>query len=280
MKIIRSILLLVCISSSLNVFSQSDQISYKWKAPLLTFDITGFFDIPVGAARGNGSSTAVTNGNVSEFFKFNNYGTGLGVGFKIDSKIAVNKKRNFLVYLSLGFEQIQGDDTLVYISPNTLNGYPLSGSNTYGTYTGSGTSRIVIRNLYAGLGLEFVYKPDKPISFFIGSDFNLDYLYGFYMELPNITNSYTYYSINGAVRFGLNFNTGLQMRITNNIGFLLGFKYHITNLFNKSSSATNNNSMNLLDAAAPNLNSNLNKDRLISIFQPYLGFSLSFGFKK
>jgi len=272
--------ILACASSCLH--SQISLPPYQWKAPLVTFEIIGFFDIPEqGAKSSKYSSTNLTNGNISEFFSFANYGTGLGTGFNINAKVALNKKRNLLGYLSLGYEEIQGDDTLIYISPNGLHGYPQPGNGTYSTYTGAGTSRIEIRNLMAGIGIEYKYKPEKPVSLYVSTDFNIDYLYGFYLEEPYGANFYQiYYNINGAVRFGWSICTGVQLRVTNGMGFLVGIKYHISNLFGRSSSATTDNTMNLLDAAAPNLNSNLNKDRVIGILQPFLGFSTSLGFKK
>ncbi len=259
--------LIIIASTSL---SQNAPQSYKWKAPLITLEVTGMFNVPTGTARGS----------VTDFFTFTNFGCNLGIGFNVNAKIALNKKRNILALISAGFEQIEGDDyDNVYINGQNFNGYPLRDTMTFSTITGGGTSRVLIRNITAGIGIEYVFSPQKPVSPFVSADFNINNFFGYYTEDRN-TGGYIYYKINKAVRYGAELNAGVELRIKNNIGFIVGAKYHIANIIGRKSEATNDNTFNLLDAAATGLNSRLTNDRIISIFQPYLGFSAFLGFRK
>ena len=72
----------------------------------------------------------------------------------------------------------------------------------------------------------------------------------------------------------------MDYRITKYLGFVFGTKLKIDNLFGKTSDYTNPgdiNKMNLLDKAAPNLNSNLSSSRNINYFEFYIGFSVFAG---
>ena len=72
----------------------------------------------------------------------------------------------------------------------------------------------------------------------------------------------------------------MDYRISQNLGFVFGAKFKYSNLFGKSSAKTSDNfSINLLDKAAPYLNSHLNTNRDLTYFQFYLGFSVFVGKK-
>jgi hypothetical protein len=63
------------------------------------------------------------------------------------------------------------------------------------------------------------------------------------------------------------------------LGFVTGAKYIMSNLFGKKSEATTNspeeiNTMNLLDKASTELNTNLSQNRNLSYLQFYIGFTV------
>ena len=83
----------------------------------------------------------------------------------------------------------------------------------------------------------------------------------------------TTFNINSTSRVGIGISAGADYRISQNLGFVLGIKYKFDNLFGKQSEkTTEKNTLNLLDKASENLNSNLNKSRNIEYFEIYLGF--------
>jgi hypothetical protein len=261
----------VLVVINLNLRSQEADKNYKWKAPLITINGDFSYVIPLQDLHGSG---------VSDFFQFKNYGTRTGIAFNIDAKVALNKKRNLRAFLSLGFVQANRDDSLTYIDSNSLSrGYPLPGTSFYGAFSG-GQSRVLIRDLYIGLGVEHTLAPDKTVIPFFGVELSLDYIYGYYVQDPGLKGKDKNFNIKGGFRGGFGINTGADIRMLNNVGVILGAKYKFANVIGKNSvKTTENDAMGILDAAASNLNSLLNKNRNIGYFQFYLGLSVFLGLK-
>lgn len=238
------------------------------------FELAGSFNVPIGQSRGE----------VADFFKFQNYGLVYGIGFHLNVKYAANKKGSIYPFFSAGFAQLQNDVVgTSYIDSNIIrNGYPLPGNLIYNSTPG--TSLLVIRNIHAGLGVQYVFISKHSLLPFAGIEADYNYLWGFYEQIPNVVPGseglhQTQFNINPASRVGIAIDIGSDYRITNNLGFVFGAKYSIVNLFGKKSERTGigDNSMNLLDQSAPDLNSNLNTSRNISYLQFYIGFSVFAG---
>jgi len=259
------------------------QIEYKktFSPPLFIFELSGSFNVPIGSARGE----------MIDFFNFQNYGLVHGIGFHFNAKYDANKNASLYPYISGGFSQLQNDDRVrVYIDSNIIaNGYPLPGNNTY-TGTMGGLSLLVLRNIYAGIGLQYILNTKHKILPYAGIEVNYNWLWGFYQQTPNAVlgsepASIRTFNINSTSRFGAGIDIGIDYRIAENLGFVFGAQYKIANLFGKKSVATKPasqnpadlNTINLLDNAAPELNSNLSQSRNISYFQFYLGFTVFAG---
>lgn len=261
------------------------QITYRssssWKSPFLTIEAAGSYDAPVQDSPGK----------IGDFFSFKNYGTSLGWGAQFNFKFGVGPEAQYRPYLTLGYAQLEGhDDKTAYINSNWLpNGYPLTGSQL--VQSTNGTSDLILRNPYVGAGFEYAftttdYKKRQWIPFF-GVEMVANIITGVYRQTPTVS---TYPNLSGIpvtftiktdVRIGIGLGAGLDMRFTQGFGLVTGFKWKYANLIAKKSDfLLEENKMNLLDAAAPNLNTYLGNDRNIGYIEIYLGASFYIGKSK
>jgi hypothetical protein len=265
------------------IYSQKVDSSLTYKPPRVVLEFGGAFNYPVQDAFGS----------VGDFFKFQNYGAVYGIGFHLNLKYCANKKGKFFPYITIGFVQLQNEDnTHAFIDSNNISsGYPLPGTQMYNLTSAAVPSILILRDFYAGLGLQYIFNTNKSLIPFIGFEIDYHRLWGLYTQQPgtvvgnNTANEVTF-SINPASRVGIGADVGFDLRITKNLGFMFGTKYKIANLFGKQSQRTqpvngNNtgdlNTMNLLDKADTGLNINLNKSRNIAYLQFYLGFAVFIG---
>lgn len=236
-------------------------------------ELAGSFDVPVGNAKGE----------LGDFFKFQNYGLVYGIGFHFNMKYAATQK--LFPYFTAGFTHLQNDeDTISFIDSNLIrNGYPLPGNQIYNSTPG--TSMLIIRNFYAGLGLQYFFNSSQPLMPFAGIEITYNYIIGFYEQNPKIVPGSEgvhkeIFDIKPASRIGIGINIGADYRLAENLGFVFGIKYSAANLLGKNSERTlEKNTIALLDKSAPELNSHLNKDRNIGYLQLYVGFSVFLGRK-
>lgn len=259
-------------------FVVSNSYSQKWKSPIFSLEAAGSFDLPLQESKGN----------VGDFMQFKNYGTSIGWGAQFNFKFGLGNLGQYRPYLTLGYAQLEGrDDNFAYIDSNEIaHGYPLKGSQTYGSTPGS--SKIILRNPYVGLGFEyaFTYADKKKRSFipFIGIELLLNVISGIYRQTPINTPTGQFagqtvpFTIKTDVRMGIGGGAGADWRFTKVFGITFGLKYKIANLIGqKSDYLLEENKMNLLDQAATQLNTNLNKNRNIGYMEFYLGACFFFG---
>lgn len=264
-------------------FAQNDS-KKTFSPPRFIFELSGSFNVPVGSTRGE----------IIDFFNFQNYGLVHGIGFHFDAKYAANKSGTLYPYITGGFSQLQNDNKeRTYIDSNIIsNGYPLPGNETFHGTIG-GLSLLVLRDIYAGIGLQYILNTKNKLLPYAGIEINYHSLWGFYQQTPNavIGNEPAVirtFKINSTSRIGAAIDIGVDYRIAQNLGFVFGAQYKMANIFGKKSEATlpssqnpsDLNSMNLLDKAAPELNSHLSQDRNINYFQFYIGFTVFAGKRK
>jgi hypothetical protein len=229
---------------------------------------------------------------MADFFTFKNYGLVHGIGFDLEIGYAADKKSHLFPYISAGFVHLQNDDNEhAYIDSNNISyGYPLPGNQIYNTT--SGNSVLVFQIIHFGAGVLYFFSPKAHVSPFCGAELNYNYISGYYEQnsypLPGRTNEgKTEFDIKKTRRIGAGISLGFNYRMTDELGFMFGAKYIVANVFGKESVRTDaasvnpgdKNTMNLLDAAAPELNSNLNSNRSISYLQFKVGFSVFLGKK-
>src|SRR5438105_7606740 len=188
-----------------------------------------------------------------DFFNFKNYGLVHGIGFHFNAKYAANKSASLYPYFTVGFSQLQNDDRQrVYIDSNIIaNGYPLPGNAVYNGTMG-GLSLLVLRDIYAGIGLQYVLNTKHNLIPFAGFEINYHRLWGFYQQTPNAVLGsepavIRTFNINSTSRVGAGFDIGIDYRIAQNLGFVFGAQYKIANLLGKKSESTKPASQNPSD---------------------------------
>ena len=291
MNIIKSTGLLLLLSAFLfssAVFSQVKTKSTKFKAPQFVVELNGAYNLPI----------MDTKGEVADFFKFQNYGTKIGFGGELNFKLAVSKYGEVRPMLTLGYAQFQNkDDSKAYIDLNNIiNGYPLPGTQQFGSVTGN--CDLFIRTAYAGLGIEYAFtKVDKARRFtpYGNLTFDLNVIWGLYRQTPTQRVSGQLnpeteisFTIKSTVRFGLSVGVGAQYRLATPFGINFGIKFKMANLIGKESKTTSTqkqdpneeNKMNLLDKGDTNINTMLSSNRNIGYMHFYLGFAFYIGKKK
>ena len=274
---------MMLLTSEFNYSSSQTIIKKTFAPPRFIIELAGSFNVPVGSTRGE----------IIDFFNFKNYGLVHGIGFHFNLKYAADKKGSLFPFITAGFLQLQNDDRQrTYIDSNIIaNGYPLPGNATYQGNIG-GLSLLVIRDIYAGIGLQYILNTKNKFLPYAGFEINYHRLWGFYQQTPNAVvgnepAQIRTFKINSDSRFGAGIDIGADYRIAQNLGFVFGAQYKIANLLGKKSESTKPasqnpgdlNTMNLLDKAAPELNSNLSQDRSINYFQFYIGFTVFAGKK-
>jgi hypothetical protein len=220
------------------------------------------------------------NGDLKDFFEFKNYGTVYGIGFHFKMKYGAKKNSGWYPYITAGFRQLQNDnDNIAYIDSNNINyGYPLHGSQTYNSTTGSCV--LFIRDANAGAGIQYMFGARHAIIPYLGFEINYHNIWGTYVQKPNApignnSSEMTTFDINSASRLGIGADVGFDYRVTKNLGFVFGTSFQWSNLLGKKSERTDvseKNKMNLLDKSATDLNSLLSKSRNLTYFEFYIGF--------
>lgn len=276
-----SIFFLIILSILFLNLSSNAQIKYtstKWKSPFFTIEVAGSYNPPIQES----------NGEVADFFKFKNYGTSIGWGAQFNFKFGLGNKAQYRPYITLGYSQLFGsDDKKAYIETNYIQyGYPLKGSQVYGTNPLPGESAIILRIPYAGLGFEYAFTEADPKKRqfipFIGTEFFISVLTGKYRQTspaaPYTPGAETPFLIKADVRFGIGAGAGMDIRFTKGFGMVFGFKYKHSNLIGKTADfLMEENKMNLLDKADTDLNTNLKENRNVAFMELYLGASFFIG---
>lgn len=88
--------------------------------------------------------------------------------------------------------------------------------------------------LTTSLGIEYAFQPKEKYNFFIGTDLTANFFSGSFNYEPPLT-GIPDISLEPATRFGLQFNLGTEAALNENIGIVVGMKYHLANLIGKDS---------------------------------------------
>ncbi len=266
------LVIFLCLAIFISILSPSTsesqilKTSSKWKSPFLTIEIAGSYNLPIQESKGD----------LGDFFRFKNYGTSLGWGAQFNFKFGLGPKGTYRPYIFLGYSQLHGsNDDSAYIGSNYINnGYPLKGSQVYGTPPNSST-----KGKYAFTEVDRKKRAFIP---FIGTEFFISIITGKYKQTP-VSAPYspgveTPYIIKTDVRFGIGAGAGMDMRFTQAFGMVVGFKYKLSNLIGKTSDyLLEENKMNLLDKGDTSINTNLKENRNIGFFEFYLGATFFIG---
>jgi hypothetical protein len=249
-------------------------VSSSNKKPLITIESSGSFELPIMDLKGGDG--------IGGFWRFTDYGTSYGFGTAINVKFAVynTKKLQFRTYVTLGYSHFVNSEDKAYntgftsgeANPPYPYGYPTVKDT-------AGVSNMRMNIPYLALGCELgVYLDSRNRSSLnFGLDYNFNVITGrLYETVQGAKESFT--TLKGNLRNGFGINTSYSYKFSEVVGFHVGTRFVMPNLFGKQSEMTDENGYSyLLDRANSTLNPNLTNDRTLGYFKFYGGLSLFLG---
>lgn len=179
-----------------------------------------------------------------------------GFNFGADAKYYVDKKSTFGVMASLTYSMLSSGNTTVTNDP------------TYGT----GTFNTKMNIFTLGLGAEYDFAPKRPANPFVNVQFTTNMFTG-KTSLASTTGSFNL-DMTAAVRFGAMFGAGVDVKLSKNLGVVIGGRYAFANLFGKDSTASSSTNYGLNDKESASTGKSARK---IAYLQFYAGMSFYFG---
>jgi hypothetical protein len=277
----RKFTLLILVAFFITGTSYSQQVlTTANKKPFITIETSGSFELPI-------MDLKASNG-IGGFYKFTDYGTSTGYGTALNLKFSVYtaKTTQLRTYLTIGYSQFVNDESKAYVYSKSgwLNiGYPYE--QTPGTKyvwpvrDTAGISNMRMNIPYVSAGCELGVYTDRRFrsSFSFGIDYVFSVIFGKYYQTIN-GQTETFTTLNSNLRMGLGLNTTYSYKFSDVVGFHVGTRFVLPNLFGKASEISDNDAGTyLLDKANSSLNSNLSSSRNLGYFKFFGGLSLFLG---
>jgi len=201
--------------------------------------------------KGNFPGDIVEGKNPTPYFIKN------GFNFGADVKYLVDKKRTFGIMLDLTYSMLSSGD--IGVTDTSLG-------------LGQGVYRNDMGIFTIGVGAEYDFAPKRPANPFVNVMFSTNIFGGKTKYDRSDGGASTSATMSSAVRFGVLFGAGVDVKLSKNIGIVIGGKYAFANLFGKDSTASTVNTYGLNDKETTT-----EKSRKIAYVQFYAGVSLYFG---
>jgi hypothetical protein len=271
---------IVAISFITGIANSQQVLTSANKKPLITIETSGSFELPI-------MDLKATNG-IGGFYKFTDYGASLGFGTALNVKCAVlNAKRTQLrTYLTIGYSQFVNDESKAtvysesgWVHPGYPHINPVTGQQYEPARDAAGISNMRINIPYLAVGCELGVYTDSRYrsSFNFGLDYVMSVIFGKYYQTINGQQE-TFTTLNSNFRSGIGLNTSYSYKFSDVVGFHVGTRFVLPNLFGKASEMSDGDAaVYLLDKGATSLNPNLSSDRTMGYFKFYGGLSLFIG---
>ncbi len=277
----RKITLLFIVAFFITGIAYSQQVlTSANKKPFMTIETSGSLEIPI-------MDLKASNG-IGGFYRFTDYGASIGYGSALNFKFAVYtaKRTQLRTYLTLGYSHFANDDgkATVYSEAGWVHpGYPHINPVTGQLYQPArdtvGISNMRMNIPYIALGCELGVYTDKRnrSSFNFGLDYVFSVIFGKYYQTINGQQE-TYTTLNANLRTGLGLNTTYSYKFSDVVGFHVGTRFVIPNLFGKGAELSDGDAaVYLLDKGNQATNPNLSSNRTLGYFKFFGGLSLFIG---
>jgi hypothetical protein len=245
--------------------------------PLVEINVNGSFNYALFDLSGSG--------NLKEFWNFKNYGVGSGFGTNAEVKFGVMKTKmmQLKVHMMVGYSHFSNSDSKAYTVGWVDLGWPYksnpNSNMVFGPVDTAGTSylRLNMPNIAFGLECAVFTDRENKSSFNFGVDFTGTLITGrVYETIANTKESYN--TINPSLRFGAGINIMYSYRFEDWVGFNVGTRFALPNLFGKSSEMTDQAGyISLLDDSNIALNPRLSSKRTLGYFQLFGGMAFYLG---
>jgi hypothetical protein len=267
--------LLILFLASESLYSQIVTPTQKYKN-FFEIDVSGAFSLPVMNLRGSEG--------LAGFWGFYNYGMSSGFGTSLNTKMSVytTKMTQLRIYLLLGYNHFSTEDNVAYnvgIAPYGWPNKSSKGNQFFQDSVSNGTSYLRLNMPNIGFGIEYAVYTDRKntSSFNFGTDFTAHMITGRAYETSGLSGE-TFNTISSALRFGIGVNITYAFKFDKYVGFHVGTRFTMPNLFGKSSDMTDDPGyISLLDKGNAILNPNLSSDRTMAYFNFFGGMSFYMG---
>ncbi|MCI0448224.1 MAG: PorT family protein [Chlorobi bacterium] len=224
---------------------------YIYSQPKFTINVFGGYNLPLPDLKGDVSDSVDREGT---------YVTKNGFNAGLIGKYAVDKKGMFRITLGGSYNSFSGEGD--YIHTNNVSVH----------------NKINIITI--GAGAEYAFLPKGKANPFLGVDLTGNFFSGEYEETTTAITDHDegteIFKLKSASRFGIGVGGGVDFAFSKNIGGVVGFKYHLSNLIGRDyDSIAAVGEYNLNDKESGSISS-----KNISYFQFYAGVSFYFGHPK
>ncbi len=184
----------------------------KGKAPKVTLQVTGLFDIGLMDLAGNDN----TRFSAADFSEGRGFGTRYGMGTGVTAKISLHKRGSSRLLISVSYNRFQSN----FIIPESPDG-----KVGYNVFSG-------------GVGVENNFNPDHKFKPFIGFEIVPSLING--KATIKTDSADINLSIRNSFRLGFSASFGFEYAFDNTVGFNLGVKFTHANVFFKESKESSN----------------------------------------
>jgi opacity protein-like surface antigen len=233
------------------LFAASGLKAQTFPVPNFIIHLHGGYTFCLPDLKGDFPADLVSGKNPTPFFIKN------GFNFGADAKYFVDKKRTFGIMMDLTYSMLSSGDIGV-------------SDTSYGL--GTGVYRNDMGIFTVGVGAEYDFAPKRPANPFVNVLFSTNIIGGKTKYDRTDGGASTSTTMSSAVRFGVIFGAGVDVKLSKNVGVVIGGKYAFANLFGKDSTASTENTYGLNDKETPTM-----KSRKMAYLQFYAGVSLYFG---
>jgi len=184
-----------------------------------------------------------------------------GFNFGADGKYYLDKKSTFGILLSATYTALSSGDIGV------------SDSDTGAGSIGVGTWRTNMNIISIGVGAEYDFAPKRPANPFVNVQLTTNIIGGkttFDASGGTVPSSSA--SMSTAIRFGAMFTAGVDVKLSQKVGLVLGGRYHFVNLFGKDSTASTTTEYGLNDKETT-----VEQSKKMPFLQFFAGISLYLG---
>jgi opacity protein-like surface antigen len=235
------------------IFAVSSLKAQTYPVPKFALHIYGGYTLPLPDLKGIFPDDVNSGKNPTPYFLKSGYNVGA------DGKYFVDKKSTFGIMLSANYTMLSSGD----IGVNDAT-------------EGTGTFRATMTIFQIGVGGEYDFAPKRPANPFVNANVTANFIGG--SRESNLTggtdSSYLgNVDMKGAVRFGVRFGAGVDVKLSKNIGIIIGGKYCFLNLFGKGDYTANTSTNTYLN----DVETTTMKAKKIVYLQFYAGMSFYFG---
>lgn len=173
--------------------------------PRFVIHVTGGYSLPLPDFKGD-----IPTDSNSYFMK-------QGFNFGADGKYYVDKKRSIGITLALTYSLFSNSEDI---------------SSVVGTTTYTVTVKPKVNVFTAGLGVEYAFLPKGKANPFIGAEFTGNFFSG--KNTITLPTGDSTIDLKSEARFGLGIGAGVDIKLSKNIGIVVGGKYQLANLIGKA----------------------------------------------